>query len=84
MGSVFEGRISGIIDRGIFIELIANKCEGMIPFDRMYEPFHIEESRLKARGLASGKILKMGDKVKVRILDTDLVKRQIEMELLEE
>lgn len=84
VGSVFDGRISGIIDRGIFVEILANKCEGMIPFDRMYEPFHIEESRLKARGLASGKILKMGDRVKVRILDTDLVKRQIEMELLED
>jgi ribonuclease R len=82
-GKEFEGVINGMIDRGVFVELKSNKCEGLIPFDRMSEPFHIEESRLKARGLVTGKRLKMGDTVRVIILDTDLAKRQIEMDLVE-
>ena len=84
VGSTFEGTISGMIERGIFIELKSNKCEGMVSFDSMSEPFHLEESRLKARGLASGKTLKMGDTVKVVITGADLQKRQIEMVLAEE
>jgi len=84
IGQIFEGKINGMIDRGIFIELKDNKCEGMIPFDSLSEPFHIEESRLKARGLASGKILKMGQTIKVKIIKTDLTKRQVELEMVEE
>lgn len=83
VGTEFDGKISGMIDRGIFVELLGNKCEGLIPFDSMSEPFHIEESRLKARGLATGKVLKMGDIIRVVIVSTDLNKRQIEMELVD-
>lgn len=83
VGTEFDGKISGMIDRGIFVELLGNKCEGLIPFDSMSEPFHIEESRLKARGLATGKVLKMGDVIRVVIVSTDLNKRQIEMELVD-
>ena len=82
IGSEFEGIVSGMIDRGIFVELKANKCEGMISFDRMSEPYHIEDSKLKARGLVTGHVIKMGDSIQVRILSTDLSKRQIEMEIL--
>lgn len=84
IGEVFDGFISGIIDRGIFVELKDSKCEGMVPFDRMSEPFDVSEGRLQAKGLKYGTKLKMGDPIRVRILDTDLAKRQIEMELVEE
>jgi ribonuclease R len=83
IGEIFDGFISGIIDRGIFVELKDSKCEGMIAFDRMDEPFDVSEGRLQARGLKYGTVLKMGDPIKVKILDTDLSKRQIEMELAE-
>lgn len=83
IGEVFQGYISGIIDRGIFVELEGSKCEGMVGFESMDEPFDVPESRLQARGLKYGTVLKMGDLVKVRILDTNLAKRQIEMELAE-
>ncbi|MBI5914115.1 MAG: ribonuclease R [Bacteroidetes bacterium] len=82
VGEEFEGYISGIIDRGFFVELADSKCEGMVGFDRLSEPFNVEEGRLRAKGLRSGTMLKMGDLVKVRILETNLAKRQIEMELV--
>lgn len=81
VGEEFEGYISGMIDRGIFVELKDNKCEGMVGFETMKEAFELEEGRLRAKGMRSGKMLKMGDLVKVRIMETNLQKRQIEMEL---
>jgi ribonuclease R len=39
VGEEFEGAISGIIEKGIFVELYGNRCEGMVPFDLMPEPF---------------------------------------------
>jgi ribonuclease R len=83
VGETFEGHVSGIIDRGIFVELSATRCEGMVAFETMTEPFEVAEGRLQARGLRSRKVLKMGDTIQVRIISTDLGRRQIEMELVE-
>lgn len=82
IGEILPGRISGMIDKGIFVELVESGAEGMIPFDRMDEPFQVSESRLKAVGKKSGAILKMGDDIQVRVLDTDLATRRIEFELV--
>lgn len=82
IGKEFEGQINGMIDRGIFIELKENFCEGMVPFSTMNEPFFLE-SRYKAIGHNSGKVFKMGDTVMVKIVDADLAKRQIEMVLVD-
>lgn len=84
IGEVFDGVISGIIDRGIFVELVDSKCEGLMPFDSLYEAFDLETSRLKATGKRTGKVFKMGDKVKVKVMDTDLIAKQINFELVEE
>ena len=79
VGQVFEGFISGMIDRGVFVTLKDNRCEGMVGFDRMGEVFDLDESRLRAVNRRSGKVLKMGDRVQVRILHVDRENRQIEM-----
>jgi ribonuclease R len=80
VGEVFDGIISGMMDRGLFIELKGLKCEGMVPFSEMIEPFQVEPSRLKAKGVVSGQILRPGDAVRVRVLRADLDKRQIELQ----
>ncbi len=84
IGEEMDGHISGMIDRGLFIELAGSKAEGLIGFDKLNDAYDIDESRLKATGRRSKKVYKMGDKVRVRILDTDMTKRQIEMELMED
>ncbi|MEM6320570.1 MAG: ribonuclease R [Bacteroidota bacterium] len=81
IGEAFDGVISGIIDRGIFVELVHSKCEGMVGFDTMDEPFDIKDGRLKAVGLRTGTTYKMGDTVRVVITNADLQRRQIDMEL---
>lgn len=83
IGKVFDGYISGMIDRGFFVELADSKAEGMVGFDSLNEPFDMADSRLRAKGMRSGKVIKMGDPVKVQIIGTDLDKRQIEMKMVE-
>ena len=80
VGETFDGVISGIIDRGIFVELSHSKCEGMVGFDTMTEAFEVTDGRLKAVGQRTGTTYKMGDHVRVVITDTDLQRRQINME----
>jgi len=82
IGKDFEGIVAGFHDKGIFIELVENLCEGMVRFDRFGEGYTLEEGKLRAIGDRSGRIIKMGDKLMVRILDTDLEKRQIELDII--
>lgn len=82
IGEEFNGLISGIIERGFFVELEGNKCEGMVPFETLNEPFEVPEGRLSATGLRSGRRLTMGDRIRVKIVNTDLQKRQIDMRLV--
>ncbi len=84
IGEEFDGYISGIIDRGFFVELHDSKCEGMVGFDTLDDAYEIDNGRLKATGIRTKNVYKMGDKVRVRILNTNLSKRQIEMEIVDE
>ncbi|MDA9773345.1 ribonuclease R [Saprospiraceae bacterium] len=77
----FDAYISGMIDRGLFVTIQNSLVEGMIGFDQLGESFEVI-GRLKALGLKTGNIYKMGDKLKVKITSADLEKRQIELELI--
>jgi ribonuclease R len=81
VGEEFDGIVSGMLERGIFVEIKGMMAEGMVPFERMSESFEVESSRLRAKGTRTGKIYKMGDSVRVRILKADMEKKQIEMGL---
>ncbi len=84
LGHEFDGIVSGLHDRGIFVELIVNLCEGMVRFDRFDEGFTLDESKLRATGNRSGRVIKMGDSIRVKVIDTDLDRRQIELDWVPE
>ena len=83
IGQEFDGIVSGIIDKGIFIELKESKAEGLITFDRLGDSFDTSQSRYKAVGKRTNVTYKMGDSVRVKILDADMESLQIEMEIVD-
>lgn len=83
IGEMFEGIISGIIDRGFFVELPESKAEGLVDFRYMEDTYVVEEGNLRVTGKRYKRQFKMGDRVKVIVTAVDLQKRQIEMELAE-
>ena len=82
IGETFEGVVSGMLERGVFVEIKHMLTEGMVDFGRCAEPFEVQPSRLQARGVRSGKVLKMGQSVTVQIVAADLESRQIDMKLV--
>ena len=84
IGNTFEGRISGMIEKGIFVELLDSKAEGLIKFTSLAENYTVADSRLVATGRRTGDEIKMGDRVQVKVLGTDIDNRLIDFELLEE
>jgi ribonuclease R len=83
IGETFDGIISGIIERGFFVELAGSKAEGLVDFKYMDDTYTLEEGNLRVTGRRSKRSFKMGDRVKVRVAAVDLAKRQVEMELEE-
>lgn len=82
LGQEFDGVISGMSERGIFVTLTETLCEGMVSFDSMGEPFRELNSKLRVKGMYSGRELKTGDAIRVKVVRTDLSRRVIDMELV--
>ena len=79
VGQVFPGKVSGLIERGIFVELDENHVEGFIPFEDMNDQFVLTTNRLKVMGRRSGQIISMGDRIKVKIESADMKMRRVQM-----
>src|ERR1044071_2559301 len=82
IGEEFDGIVSGVTEFGFFVELEGNKCEGMVHVRNLHDDRYVfEPERYCMRGLRSGKIISLGDKVRVKIKSADLIKKQIDFEL---
>lgn len=79
VGEIFAGYISGFSERGAFVELKDSHCEGMASYETFREPFELDGSRLRIRGAYTGTVYRIGDPIEVRIVRTDLERRQIDM-----
>ncbi|TNE81907.1 MAG: ribonuclease R [Bacteroidetes bacterium] len=78
-GRVFEGVISGVTEWGIYVELIENKCEGMIRLNTMHDDFYeFDEEQRAVVGKRYKKRYRIGDMVKIQVKKTDPVKRHID------
>ncbi len=78
IGQVFEGVISGMIDSGMFVEL-DNTIEGMIRFETIRDDFLIfDQKRMLVYSRGSNKQYRLGDKIKVLVLNASKSSGKIE------
>lgn len=80
LGEVFDGVVSGIIQAGFFVRL-PNTIEGMVPFRSMEDYFEYDEESLTARGTRSGRTIRIGENVRVRVARVDTIQRKIDFAL---
>jgi len=82
---VFEGVISGVTEWGIYVEIISNKCEGMVRIKDITSDFYIfDEKQYALVGQVTKNIYQLGDKVKVSVKNTDLEKKHLDYNLIED
>jgi len=80
----FRGVISGITDWGIFVEIVENKCEGMIPVrDIKGDYFVYDKDRHSLTGKKTKVKYQLGDAVQVQVKHADLIKKQLDFILAE-
>ena len=84
-GEEFDGIISGVTDWGIFVEIVENKCEGMVRLrDMKGDHYNFLPEKKKVVGQRTGKSYSMGQQVRIRVKNTDLAKRNIDFVFVEE
>ena len=75
----FDGIISGVTDRGIYVEIIENKCEGMVKIAEIKGDYFVYDEKTHSLvGQRTDKVYQLGDPVGVIIKKADLVKRQLD------
>lgn len=83
LGEEFEGRISGLTEWGIYVELEETRIEGMVHLrDIESDWFDFDEERYEIVGRSTGRRLTLGDAVRIRVRRADLRKRQLDFDLL--
>ncbi|WP_378180116.1 ribonuclease R [Aquimarina sp. SS2-1] len=79
----FLGVISGVTEWGIYVEIISNKCEGMIRLKDMNDDHYVfDQDEYAVIGQHSKKVYQLGDEVYVKVKNADLVKRHLDFTLL--
>ncbi len=79
----FMGVISGVTEWGIYVEIIENKCEGMVRIRDIKDDYYTFDERQYALvGERKRKIYQLGDEVRVMVKNTDLVKRHLDFSLI--
>ncbi len=77
----YDGIVSGVTEWGVFVEITETKCEGMIRVQDMDDDYYeFDQKNMRLIGSRSKKMITLGDKVKVRVVNTDIDRRTIDLE----
>lgn len=84
IGEVFSGKVSGVTEWGIFVELNENKCEGLIRLNSIEgDYYYFDSDDLVVRGQNTKEEIGLGDQLMIRVKNVDLIKKQIDFELVD-
>ena len=80
----FEGVITGVTEWGIYVEIKANKCEGMVRIRDIKSDYYIfDEKQYAIVGQSTKHLYQLGDDVKVKVKHTDLERKHLDFTLIE-
>lgn len=81
IGNVYEGMVSSLTPYGMYVQL-ENTVEGLVHFENMIDDYYeFDEENYYIIGERTKKIYRLGDIVKVKVLDTNLINRTIDFML---
>jgi len=83
IGQVFEGLVSGVSKWGLFVELKGNKCEGLVRYENLPgDIYYLDDDNFRVVGQDTGRIIQLGDEVRIRVKAVDLFKHKMDFEML--
>ena len=82
IGEEFDGKVTGITEFGIFVEITDFMIEGLIRLEGMTDDYYIyDSSKLMVRGKHHGKTYRLGSSAKIRVVEVNKSLQQIDFEM---
>lgn len=79
----FKGVISGVTDWGIYVEIMTNKCEGMVSIrDLKDDTYDFDQDLYAMIGRNTHSMYQLGDEVIVKVKSTDLVRKHLDFYMI--
>lgn len=84
VGEEFDGLVTGVTSFGLFIELDGVYTEGLVHVTSLSNDYyHFEPKYFRLRGERTGRIYRLADRMRVRVVRVDLDQRKIDFEPVE-
>jgi ribonuclease R len=82
IGEEFDGIVSGVVDFGLFVQLDGLQVDGLLHVSALgADYFGRDSSGFRMIGRSSGKIFRLGDRLRVRVTNVSLDDRRVDFEL---
>ena len=83
LGQVFDGVVSGVTEWGLYVELNANKCEGLVPIRDLDDDFYeFDEKNYCLIGRRTKRTYSLGSPITVKVASANLEKKQLDFALV--
>jgi len=83
IGNVYQGIITSVTEYGIFVEIIENKCEGLIKLSEIGgDTYNVDMKNYRVIGLNTGKVIRLGDEVLISVVSVDIEKKNINFSII--
>lgn len=83
VGERFSGVVSGCASFGVFVTLDETFAEGLVPVRSLGDEwFTYDEARMTLTGEETGEVWRLGRRVAVEVVDTDVARGQIDLALV--
>lgn len=81
LGEEFDGIITGVMGFGLFVQL-ENTAEGLVHVETMADDYYrLDAERFLLRGESTGTVYRLGQQVRVRVIDASVSERRLDLEL---
>ena len=79
----YDGIVTGVTEWGVFVEITETKCEGMVRLTDIKDDYYeFDEKNMRLIGSKNKKMITLGDKVMVKVVNTDINRRTIDLEFV--
>lgn len=83
-GDEFDAFIGGVMNFGIFVELTPYPVEGLVHISQMRDDhYDLDETGVRLVGRRTGRVYRVADPIKVRILKIDPMGQQMDLAIVE-
>lgn len=83
IGNVYKGIVTSVVEYGIFIEILENKCDCMVRLSDMTGNWVTDLKNYCINETNTGKRLRLGDELMVSIFSVDVEKKNINVRILD-